>query len=389
MSVFWLALAAFAIGTEGFVIAGLLPSIAADLSISVPAAGQLVTAYALTYAVGSPILAVTLNNIDRRTVLALALTTFIAGNLVATVASSYALPLASRMLMALGSGLCMPTALAVSVAVAAPERRGRAVALVTSGLTVATVIGVPLGNLVGSLLGWRATFAMVALIGAVALAGLLLGLPRGLPRNTASLSERLAVARHSNVVIALLITILWALGGFTVFTYFAVPLRGLGFDAAQISLALLVFGGAAAIGNMLGGVLADRLGTLATAGLGLAGMASALILHSLVLKLMPGQAHYAVLGAIFLWGISGWAFYPAQIASIIRIEPQASMIALSLNASAMYLGFAIGGALGGAVLATLSPTDLGWIGGSSVAASLLVHLARGWQARPKPVKIAG
>jgi hypothetical protein len=166
----------------------------------------------------------------------------------------------------------------------------------------------------------------------------LLGLPRGLPRNTASLGERLAVARHSSVLVALLITILWGLGGFTVFTYFAVPLRGLGFDASQISLALLVFGGAAAIGNMLGGVLADRLGTLATAALGLAGMATALILHSLVLKLMPGQAHYAVLGTIFLWGISGWAFYPAQIASIIRIEPQASMIALSLNASSMYLG---------------------------------------------------
>jgi predicted MFS family arabinose efflux permease len=349
----------------------------------------LVTAYALTYAVGSPILAVSLNNIDRRTVLSLALTTFIAGNLAAMVASNYALLLASRMLMALGSGLCMPTALAVSVAIASPERRGRAVALVTSGLTVATVIGVPIGNLVGSLFGWRATFAMVALIGAVALVALLFGLPRGLPRNTASLGERLAVARHGHVLTALVITILWALGGFTVFTYFAVPLRGLGFDASQISLALLVFGGAAAIGNMLGGTLADRLGTFTTAALGLAGMASALVLHSLVLKLMPGQAHYAVLGAIFLWGISGWAFYPAQIASIIRIEPQASMIALSLNASAMYLGFAIGGALGGAVLATLSPTDLGWIGGSSVAASLVVHLARGWQARPKPVKIAG
>ncbi|MEK9279839.1 MFS transporter [Bradyrhizobium sp. ISRA442] len=389
MSVFWLAMAAFAIGTEGFVIAGLLPGIAADLQISVSAAGQLVTAYALTYAVGSPILAVTLNNVDRRTVLALALSTFIAGNLVAMMTSGYMLLLASRMLMALGAGLCMPTALGVSVAVASPERRGRAVALVTSGITVATVVGVPLGNFVGSLFGWRATFAMVALLGTVALAGLLFGLPRGLPRNTASLAERLAVARHGNVLIALLITILWALGGFTVFTYFAVPLKSLGFDASRISLALLVFGGAAAIGNMLGGVLADRLGTLATAALGLAGMATALILHSLVLKLMPGQPHYAVLGAILLWGISGWAFYPAQLASIIRIEPQASMIALSLNASAMYLGFAIGGALGGAVLTTLSPTDLGWVGGSSVTASLLVHLARGWQARPKPVKIAG
>jgi predicted MFS family arabinose efflux permease len=389
MSVFWLALAAFAIGTEGFVIAGLLPAIATDLSISVSAAGQLVTAYALTYAVGSPILAVTMNNIDRRTVLALALSTFIAGNLAAMVASNYGLLLASRMLMALGSGLCMPTALAVSVAVASPERRGRAVALVTSGLTVATVIGVPLGNLVGSLFGWRATFAMVALIGAVALVGLLLGLPRGLPRNTASLSERLAVARHSNVLIALVITILWALGGFTMFTYFAVPLRALGFDASRISLALLVFGAAAAIGNMLGGLLADRLGTIVTAALGLTGMASALFLHSLVLKFLPGQAHYAILGPIFLQGLSGWAFYPAQVASIIRIDPKASMIALSLNASAMYLGFAIGGALGGAVLAAWSPADLGWVGGLSVSAALLVHLARGWQARPKPVKIAG
>jgi predicted MFS family arabinose efflux permease len=389
MSVFWLALAAFAIGTEAFVIAGLLPTIAADLQISVAAAGQLVTAYALTYAVGSPILAVVLNNIDRRTVLMLALIWFIAGNLLAVVATGFPLLLASRMLMAIGAGLCMPTALGVSVAIASPERRGRAVALVTSGITVATVAGVPLGNLVGSLFGWRATFVMVALLGAVALTGLVFGLPRGLPKSTASLAERMAVARHRNVLIALLITILWALGGFTVFTYFAIPLRGLGFDASDISLALLIFGAAAAIGNMLGGLLADRIGTTATAALGLAGMATALVLHSVVLKFMPEHARHAVLGVIFLWAISGWAFYPAQIASIIRIDPNASMIALSLNASAMYLGFAIGGALGGAVIAALTPTDLGWVGGSSVAAALSVHLVRGWQARPKPYGIAG
>jgi predicted MFS family arabinose efflux permease len=389
MSVFWLALAAFAIGTEAFVIAGLLPAIAADLQVSISAAGQLVTAYALVYAVGSPILAVMLNNIDRRSVLMLALTWFIAGNLLAVVASGFPLLLASRMLMALGAGLCMPTALGVSVAVASAERRGRAVARVTSGISVATVVGVPLGNLVGSLFGWRATFVMVALLGAIALAGLILGLPRGLPKSTASLAERAAVARHRSVLTALLITMLWALGGFTVFTYFAIPLRGLGFDASDISLALLIFGAAAAIGNMLGGLLADRIGTTATAALGLAGMATALVLHSVVLKFMPEHARHAVLGVIFLWAISGWAFYPAQIASIIRIDPNASMIALSLNASAMYLGFAIGGALGGAVIAALTPTDLGWVGGSSVAAALSVHLVRGWQARPKPYGIAG
>src|SRR4051812_39798697 len=127
MSVFWLAVAAFAIGTEAFVIAGLLPAIAADLQISTAATGQLVTAYALTYAIGSPVLAVAFNNLDRKIVLTVALCTFIAGNLLAVEAVTFATLLASHMLMALGAGLCMPTALAVSIAIASPERRGRAI----------------------------------------------------------------------------------------------------------------------------------------------------------------------------------------------------------------------------------------------------------------------
>lgn len=381
MSVFWLAVAAFAIGTEGFVIAGLLPVIAGDLQISVAAAGQLVTVYALTYAVGSPVLAVIFNNFDRKDVLTLALCGFIAGNLLAVAAGNFPLLLVSRMLMALGAGLCMPTALGVAVAIASPERRGRAAALVISGITIATVVGVPLGTLIGSQFGWRATFALVAVLGAVALAGLLFGLPRGLPRSTATLGQRLAVARHGAVFTALATTVLWAIGGFTVFTHLSIPLRNLGFDAPEISFALLVFGVAAAIGNMLGGTLADRLGPIPTAALGLAGMAVALILQSFVLKFTaPEQARYVVLLLIFLWGISGWTFYPAQVASILRIDPQASVIALSLNASAMYFGFAIGGAAGGFVLSGLGPTDLGWIGGSSVAAALALLLFRQRQA---------
>jgi predicted MFS family arabinose efflux permease len=384
MSVFWLAVAAFAIGTEGFVIAGLLPVIAGDLQISVVATGQLVTVYALTYAVGSPILAVIFNNFDRKDVLTLALCSFIAGNLLAVAAASFPLLLASRMLMALGAGLCMPTAVGVATALASPERRGRAIALVVSGLTVATVVGVPLGSLIGNQFGWRATFALVAVLGAVALAGLLLGLPRGLPRTTATLGQRLAVARHGAVLTALATTMLWAIGGFIVFTYLSVPLRNLGFDASGISFALLVFGVAAAIGNMLGGTLADRLGPVPTAALALAGMAVALILQSFVLKFAaPEQARYVVLPLIFLWGISGWTFYPAQVASILRIDPQASVIALSLNASAMYFGFAIGGAAGGFVLSVLGPTDLGWIGGGSVAAALALLLFRRRQANLK------
>jgi predicted MFS family arabinose efflux permease len=390
MGVFWLALAAFAVGTEAFVIAGLLPIISADLQISVAAAGQLVTAYALAYALGSPILAVAFNNFDRRDVLTLALSCFIAGNLLAVAAASFPLLMASRVLMALGAGLCMPTAIGVAVAVASPERRGRAVALVTSGITVATVIGVPLGTLIGNQFGWRATFVMVAILGAVALAGLLFGLPRGLPSSTATLGERLAVARHPGVLYTLASTVLWGIGGFTVFTYLSVPLHNLGFSASDISFALLVFGSAAAIGNMLGGLLSDRIGTAWTAALGLAGMSLSLILLSLALKVAaPDHARYLVLVLVFGWAISGWAFYPAQVTSLIRIDPRAATVALSLNASAMYLGFAIGGAAGGIVLSTLAPTDLGWVGGCSVAASLAVLLFRGRQERLKPYKIAG
>jgi predicted MFS family arabinose efflux permease len=390
MSVFWLALSAFAIGTEAFVIAGLLPVIAADMQISAAAAGQLVTAYALAYALGSPILAVMFNNFDRRDVLAIALSCFIAGNLVAVASTSFMLLLASRVLMALGAGLCMPTAIGVAVAIASAERRGRAVALVTSGLTVATVIGVPLGTMIGHKLGWRATFVLVAVLGAVALAGLLFGLPRGLPKTTASLAERLAVARNEAVLYALGTTTLWAIGGFTVFTYLSIPLQGLGFSAADISLTLLVFGSAAAIGNMVGGLLADRLGTAPTSALGLAVMATTLILFSAALKFAPpSDARYAVLLLVFGWAISGWGFYPAQVASIIRLNPAASVIALSLNASFMYLGFAIGGAVGGVVLSAFGPTDLGWIGGSSVAAALLLLLLRVRRERPKPYEIAG
>jgi DHA1 family putative efflux transporter-like MFS transporter len=384
MGVLWLAVATFAIGTEAFVISGLLPIISSELQISMAATGQLVTAYALTYAVGSPVLAVAFNNLDRRTVLTLALGCFIASNVLAVLATSFATLLAARMLMAIGAGLCTPTAMAVAVAITSPERRGRAIALVTSGLTMSTVLGVPLGTWIGSLYGWRATFVLVAILGTVALAGLLLGLPRGLPRHTATLGQRLAVARHSAILHALLVTAFWGIGAFTVLTYLAIPLRNLGLSPTEISLGFLIFGVAAAIGNMLGGTLADRIGPIQTLTLGLVTLMMALTLQSIALKFMaPDQARPVFLGLVFFQGIGAWAFYPGQMANLVRIEPQGSMIALSLNASAMYFGFAAGSALGGFVLTALSPTDLGWVGGSSVAVAVAAVLLRGWQTRLK------
>lgn len=389
MSIFWLATAAFAIGTEAFVIAGLLPIMAADLHVTLAATGQLITAYAITYAIGSPILAVLFSNFDRRTVVSTALLCFIVGNLLAAVATGFATLMMSRMLMAVGAGLCTPTAMAVAVAIASPERRGRAASMVISGLTVATVLGVPLGTWIGSHLGWRATFLMVALLGTVALIGLLLGLPRGLPRSSATLAQRLAVARHPDVLRTLAVTFLWGVGVFTAFTYLAVPLQHLGFNADGISLILLISGIAAAIGNTSGGTLSDRIGPLRTSTLGLVGLIVFLALQSVVLKYAsPGHAAVLFVLAGSLQSISGWLFYPGQVAHLVRIEPHAAVIALSLNASAMYIGFAAGSALGGLVLTTMGFTDLGWIGACCEAAALAVIVV-GRLRRSKVAQIAG
>lgn len=390
MSVFWLAMAAFSIGTESFVIAGLLPVIAADLHISLAATGQLVTAYALTYAIGSPILAVLFHDFDRKAVLTLALGCFVAGNLIAAVSSDFIPLMLSRMMMALGAGLCIPTANAVAVAMATPERRGRAVALVTSGLTMATVLGLPMGTLVGAQFGWSAAFIMVAILGTIALAGLQFGLPRGLPKATATLAQRIAIARHGGVLQALATTMLWAAGIMGTFTYLSIPLRLLGFTPSGVSGAMLVFGVASAIGNLAGGALVDRIGPKVTTTIALATVATMLILQSVTLKFAPPELAITIfLVTLFFWGASGWGFYPAQVTNLLRLAPDAPTVALSLNSSAMYLGFAIGGAGGGIIVASLPIYDIGWICGLTVLAGLALHLFRERQQRLKLAEIAG
>jgi predicted MFS family arabinose efflux permease len=375
MTLFWFALMAFAIGTEGFVIAGLLPIIASDLHISVPATGQLVTAYGFTYAIASPVLSVAFNNVDRKVVMSSAIGCFIAGNVFAVIAQSFTALMFARILMAVGASLVMPTANAVAVAISSPERRGRAISLVTSGVTVATLLGLPLGTMVGHLFGWRYTFVMVAVLGTIALVGILLRLPRGLPRATATFAQRVAVLRRGAVLHALATMLVWAAATFNVFAYLALPLKDLGFGPTGVSFALLVFGVAAFIGNLLGGMLADRFGASRTATLALAVLILIFASQSAVLKFAPAQfAGTAFIALIFCWAIAGWSFYTSQIANLVQIEKDAPAIAMSLGASSLYLGIAVGGAVGGIVVSALQPSDLGWISGCTVAVAFSMAL---------------
>src|SRR6185437_15922265 len=225
-SLLWLTLGAFAIGTEGFMIAGLLPALARDLKVGLPAAGHLVTAFSIAYAVGAPVMAVLAAGLERRRLLAVAMGGFAVANLLAALAPDYAGLMAARLLLALSAASFMPAASGYAAALGGTARRGRALSAVTNGLTLAIVAGVPLGVLVGQGFGWRATFFAVAGLAAVSLLGILTRLPRQAPGVTADRSERLALARRGDILAVLVTSVLTVAGTFTVYTYLAAFMAG-------------------------------------------------------------------------------------------------------------------------------------------------------------------
>lgn len=376
---YWLALGTFAIGTEGFMIAPLLPDLARDLSVSLVTAGQLVTVFSLTYALSSPVLTAITGDVDRRRLLIGSMLAFAAANFVAWSAHGYATLLAARILLAVAAGLYVPNANALASAIVEPARRGTALSIVTGGTSVAVALGVPLGALIGDHFGWRLNFAAVGVLGFIATAGLLSGLPRDIAGRlpVASLRERVEVARQPAVLLALLSTMLWATGAYAVYTYLASFLvLAAGLAGSFVSAVLFMWGVAAVIGLWLGGRLTDRFGYLPVIVTSLSLLVLAFLsLSASAILLPPVAARTPILLAIVVWGVSAWSFFPAQQARLINIAGvKVAPVALSLNASFQFLGFSTGAALGSLTLTNASPLALGWVGASCVVAALSLVL---------------
>ena len=265
-SLYTLALGTFAVGTEGFMIAAILPSIAASLGTSIEAAGQLVTIFALTYAVSSPLLTALTAAWPRRQLLMLSLAGFVVANLVAAAAPGYWGLAAARVLLALAAGLYVPNANAFASALAPAAYRGRALAIVNGGITVAVALGVPAGALVGAHFGWRATFIGVAGLSSIALLVLAARLPQDIAASAPSgLRARLAVISMPGVFPALATTTLWATGAYVVYTYVS-PFLAVAADVRpeHVGLVLTLLGICAIIGVSLGGYANDRFGAQRT-----------------------------------------------------------------------------------------------------------------------------
>jgi predicted MFS family arabinose efflux permease len=377
-SLIWLTLGAFAIGTEGFMIAGLLPAMARDLNVSLPAAGHLVTAFSLAYAIGAPAMAVLTARLERRRLLAVAMGSFALANVVAALASGYTGLLAARLQLAVSAATFMPAASGYAAALSGPVRRGRALSAITTGLTLAIIAGVPLGVLVGQRFGWRATFCGVAGLAAFSLLGILARLPRQSPGVTAGLSERLALAKRRDILGVLLTSVLTVAGTFTVYTYLAVfiaAVTGLGPEA--LASVLLGFGLASAVGTQLGGSAADRWGARITVivcgGLALLAYLSL----SLGAVLGPARAMPVMLPPVLLWGMASWGLITAQQARLVALAPALAPVSLSMNSSAIYFGSAMGAAAGALVIADGATERLGWVAAGFGLAALLSALFSG------------
>ncbi|QRM33597.1 MFS transporter [Microvirga sp. VF16] len=375
----WLALGTFTVGTEGFVIAGILPDIAAEAGISVAQGGTLVTAFSLSYAVGAPVLATLLGDVDRRRVLAGTMVLFAASNLAAALTSSFLTLLLARVIMALAAGLYAATAQATAIALAPPERRARAISVVVGGTTVAVALGAPIGALLATLTGWRGTFAAIAALSAVAAVALLFKIPAHLRGTRIPLRERAMTIVKPGMLPILATTLLVMTGGFSVFTYLApLAVEGTGLPAVVIPGLLLAWGGGAALGNFIGGQAADRYGARATGIFSILGISVILTIISLAAKLLsPVLAGPALIVLTVLWGIVGWMLLPAQASRLVALHPASAPVSLSLNASALYLGVALGSVVGGAVINVGTPADLGWTGAVATLLALMIVLATG------------
>lgn len=346
LAVFALALGGFGIGTTEFVAMGLLPDIAASLGITEPTAGHVISAYALGVVVGAPLIAALTARMDRRVLLLGLMTVFTIGNLASVFAPTYGTLMAARFVAGLPHGAFFGIAALVAAHLMGPKNRAKAVAHVLTGLTVATVIGVPVASWLGQWLGWRAAFGLVVLIGIVTLTALWYWLPDLSAMHVTSPLTELGALRRVQVWLALLVGMVGFGGMFAVYTYVSTTLTDVaGLSRGLVPLALMVFGLGMVVGNLVGGRMADVSV--------IRGLYASMIALGVVLALFVLAAHNpwtALLGLFFI-GATGASIGPALQTRLMDVAHDAQTLAAALNHSALNIANATGAWIGGVVIA--------------------------------------
>ncbi|PKH22674.1 MFS transporter [Enterobacterales bacterium CwR94] len=345
VSLLALALSAFAIGTTEFVIMGLLPEVANDLQVSIPSAGWLISGYALGVAIGAPIMALLTAKLPRKRTLILLMIIFIIGNILCALAYSYNLLMLARVITALCHGAFFGIGAVVAASLVAPNKQASAVALMFTGLTLANVLGVPLGTWFGQLFGWRATFWGVSVIGVLAFIALIVSLPNNKDEKPVNLASEVSALANGKLWLSLLMTVFFAAAMFALFSYIApMLLEVTGITDRGVSWTLFLIGAGLTVGNIIGGKLADW-----RVSFSLILSFSLIALFSLLFS-WTSHALWMAEITLFLWAMATFATVPGLQINVVRHGKDAPNLVSTLNISAFNVGNALGAWVGGAVI---------------------------------------
>ncbi|MED3385772.1 MULTISPECIES: MFS transporter [Bacillus] len=370
-----LAVSAFAIGTTEFISVGLLPLIADDLDIPVTTAGLTVSLYALGVTFGAPILTSLTSSMSRKTLLLWIMFIFIAGNTMAATASSIGILLAARVISAFSHGVFMSIGSTIAADIVPEDKRASAISIMFTGLTVATVTGVPFGTFIGQQFGWRFAFMVIIAVGIIAFITNGILVPSKLRKGTkTTMRDQLKLVTNSRLLLLFVITALGYGGTFVVFTYLSPLLQEVtGFKAGTVAVILLGYGIAIAIGNMIGGKLSNRNP--------IAALFYMFIVQAIVLFVLTFTAPYQAAGLITIlcmgllafMNVPGLQVYVVMLAE--RFVPSAVDVASAMNIAAFNAGIALGSYLGGVITDSIGLIHTAWIGGLMVVGAVILT---GW-----------
>lgn len=367
-----LALSAFAIGTTEFISVGLLPMIAADLGISVTTAGLTVSLYALGVMVGAPVLTSLTSNMPRKTLLLWIMVVFIIGNLIAATASTVTVLLAARVVSALAHGVFMAIGATIAADLVPENKRASAIAMMFTGLTVATVTGVPFGTFLGQQFGWRIAFMAIVVIGIIAFIGNSVLVPADLKKAArTTFRDQAKLVTNGRLLLVFAITALGYGGTFVVFTYLSPLLQEVtGFKAGTVTLILLGYGIAIAAGNTIGGKLANRNPIKALFYMFLIQAFILLVLAFTAPFKIAGLITILLMGLFAFMNVPGLQVYAVMLAE--RYVPSAVDTASAINIAAFNAGIAIGAVLGGMVADSIGLIHTSWVGAIMVFGAVLL-----------------
>lgn len=378
-----LSIGAFGIGVTEFAPMGMLPGIAADLGVSIPSAGLLVSAYAMGVLIGAPLMTLTTARIPRRYLLIGLMAIFTLGNLLSALATNYQTLLIARVVTSLNHGAFFGIGSIVATSLVAPDKRAGAVAAMFMGLTIATIGGVPMATWFGETFGWRTAFWGIAGLGAIAMAALWWALPNTPMAKSEGMLAEIRVLARKPVLAALALTVVGSSAMFTVFTYIAPILRdAIHASTLFITAMLMLFGIGLTLGNVWGGKGADR-SVDRTLVLSLSALIVVLLAFSVLMRWpLPAAA------AILIWGAASFALVPPLQMRVMEAAKDAPNLASAVNIGAFNLGNAIGAVLGGAVInAGLGYPAISLAGAGMAALGLVMVLTLNWRAKRAPAVV--